>query len=709
MRWTDVCHLPNRHYVFSSRTIGNDMSITQAQKAAADQQQSIAATDSALQVRLIAGPGTGKSGTIIKRVVYLLGLGVNPRNLYVISFTRVTCADLSARVSGACANSPLQQASQGVRISTMHSLALKILRRANLLAQYPSDPALLDKWEQANIYDLELSSTVPCTPTRAGQIRLAHDSHWQTLNPAMTNQGQVTPAEVASFNAFHSTRTNLYSCVLPGEVVFKCVEAFRMGSIQPAQLPSIDHLIVDEFQDLNACDQEFVRLVSSNGAALFIAGDDDQSIYSFRHADPTGIVQFQIVYPQSRSHPLTDCFRCTPAVLTPATRLIQYNPNRLKKNLLALYGAATPPVTGTLQVWSFLNSQAESQAIAASCQELIRAGMAGREDEILILISNRKLQLDLIALELGNLGLPFEPPRGETLAEDEGIRAVYALLRICEEQSTGDQDYIAYRTLLHLLGGIGVQTARGIADGCVINNQNFRLLFNLQVLPHWITGRALSAVQRVMAAATLARTWRMTDTLGQRINDINLALSTHILAPGYMATVGSFWTALAAGLPQQMTMQELYLFLSTDNESDQQLILDQVNARIGINPGQPQPDQKKIRILTMHGAKGLSGKVVFIPSCEQGIMPSDRAIQAVGLLIEQRRLLYVSITRAMAACILTHAGMHAGAQAFFLRQQPVVRLTRSQFLNEMASPSVNRNAGLTQAEARAIVTDIGNL
>lgn len=111
----------------------------------------------------------------------------------------------------------------------------------------------------------------------------------------------------------------------------------------------------------------------------------------------------------------------------------------------------------------------------------------------------------------------------------------------------------------------------------------------------------------------------------------------------------------------------------------------------------------------MHGAKGLSGKVVFIPSAEQGIMPRFRAIHAAGLLNEQRRLFYVSVTRAKAACVVSHASLHTGASAFLIQQQPQVRLPRSQFLNEIGVPSVNRVAGLTGAEAAQIVADVNNL
>jgi DNA helicase-2/ATP-dependent DNA helicase PcrA len=571
---------------------------------------------------------------------------------------------------------------------------------------------MLDDWEQTNVYDKELASSIGCTHSRATEIRLAHDTQWQTLNPQYLNQALITPTEIQGFNAFHASRTNLYSCVLPGEVIYKCVEALQQGSLQVSQLPQIDHLIVDEYQDLNACDQEFVRLLCSHNAVLFIAGDDDQSIYSFRHANPNGIVQFHNTYPASSTHVLTDCFRCTPAILGSASRLISFNPNRVPKNMNPLYGSANPPVTGQLLVWSFLSAQDEAHAIAHSCQELINTGMAGREDEILILITNRRVQLNTVARELGNLGLPYDPPRGASLTyEYEPIRAVYALLRIANDQSTGEEDYPAHRDILGLLSGVGNATAKGVADACIANNQNFRQLFYLSSCPSWLFGRAASAVQRVMAIVQSVGPWNMTDTLASRTADIANILSTQVYISGQNASTNvAMWNTLAGALPSDMTLGELIFFLAADTETDQQKILDLVSQRISGGQAQTMtPAPKHIRILTMHGAKGLSGKVVFIPSSEQGIMPNFKALQATGLVIEQRRLFYVSLTRAMACCIISHSAQHTGAASMALTQTPVTRLTRSQFLNEMGIPSVNRTMGLTSSEAAAIVAQVNNL
>lgn len=576
------------------------MPITAAQMAAAEQRQWTAAQDGSPQIRLVAGPGTGKSKTIEKRVAYVLSTGANPQNIYVISFTVASARELRERVVNFCANQPFAAAAASVNVSTMHSLALRILRSANILTTlYPHNPTVLDDWERKNIYDLELANSIGTNPTRAAQIRLAHDTAWQTLNPQFINQAAITPTEATAFNAFHPTRTNLYSCVLPGELVYKCVDAIQMGQIQQGQLPQIDHLIVDEFQDLNAADQQFVEQLSAGGAALFVAGDDDQSIYSFRHADPSGIINFHNRYPLSSTHVLDECFRCTPNVLSPASAMIATNPGRLTKNLQSLYQTSAPPVLGRTLVWSFASEQDEAAAIAESCQQLLNAGLAGREDEIVILVSNKDLQVGTLAQALGNLGLPYDPPRGESLTDDEGIRAVFCMLRIIKDLNSAQPDYVAHRALLCLLNGVGTATAKSIADGCIANLQNFHQLFYLATMPQWLTARQAAAVSRVTTIANAVNGWSLSDTLGSRLPDISQQVTTIFGAQS--ATKAAPWAALATSLPAGMTLEELLLYFSADTDADRRGLLDSVNTRLGNAPMPATPIQKRIRILTMHG------------------------------------------------------------------------------------------------------------
>jgi DNA helicase-2/ATP-dependent DNA helicase PcrA len=571
---------------------------------------------------------------------------------------------------------------------------------------------MLDEWEQVEVYDQELAVVQGCTKERAAEIRLAHDAQWQTLSPAAINQAGITPAEIQGFNAFHGSRTNLYSCVLPGEVIFKCVDAIRLGVLQPQALPQMDHLIVDEYQDLNACDQQFIHQLSQGNTVLFVAGDDDQSIYSFRHADPSGIVNFQTTYPQSSSYGLADCFRCTPAVLTSAGNLIQHNPQRLQKTLTPLYANALPPVHGQVHAWQYASPEGEAQALADSCLALVQAGMAGKEDQILILISNRRLQLNLIAQELRMRNLPFDAPNVMAFADEfEGVRAAYSLVRILRNIVTNDEDYLAYRDLLGLLSGVGQTTTQQIGDMCISNNQNFRALFHAAPAPAWLSARASSAVQRVAAVVQVLAGWTMADTVGARHQGISTLLSTYVFTKGTKAAARvQAWTALAGALPAQMTLDELLLFLAADTEAEQESVLHTVATRITLGQGQQQAQlQKKIRILTMHGSKGLTGSIVFIPSAEQGIMPKSSALHATGLLIEQRRLFYVALTRTRACCIVSHCSLRTGFQAQAILNNPSVSLARSQFLNEMGISTVQRMGGLTANEAQAIVAEVNNL
>ena len=531
------------------------MPITPAQVAQAEQGQWHAARDPANVIRLIAGPGTGKSATIERRVAHVLNNRTNAPRVCVISFTRATCSELRVRIAAFCATQPCAAVVGQVRISTMHSLALRILRSANVLATlYPADPMILDDWERANIYDQELAASLHCTPSRAAEVRLAHDAQWQTLNPQVIAQAAITPAEQQGFNAFHTTRRNLYCCVLPGEVVYECVSRLQQGAIQPNQLPRIEHLIVDEYQDLNACDQEFIRRLTGSGAILFVAGDDDQSIYSFRHANPTGIVQFPAIYPAASTHTLNACFRCTPAVLRGASNLIAHNPNRLPKQLQSLYANAAPPLQGCLRIWSFATAQQERTAIAKSCQELINVGMIGQEDQIIILISSRRLQLAPITQELANLGLPFDPPGGEAVRDQPVMRAVYSILRLVRSMATNGPDYIAYRAIIAQLHGVGLGTSMNIGDLCVANNQNFRELFHLPALPHWLTNRALAEVTRVRAIAQQIAGWGLQDGLGMKSADIAQLLAAFVFAgSAQLPTYLQEWNAFAASLPQNMT------------------------------------------------------------------------------------------------------------------------------------------------------------
>src|SRR5687768_10171723 len=310
---------------------------------AAQALQFAAAHDGAAQVRLVAGPGTGKSSTIEERVRNLLLSGVAPRSIAVVSFTNASVIDLKVRLTAYCHHHG-QAGIDQVSITTLHSLALRLLRQAGRLAAYPTKPLVLDDWELSNIYDAEfgVDEHIGSVPRRA-KIRAFYEAFWSTgVENAATYvpaAPPVTGAERQAFERFHEPTARLYSAVLPGEIVRKCVTDTEAGLIDPAQLLGITHVIVDEYQDLNPADLAFVAHLTAAGVTTFVAGDDDQSVYSFRHASPAGIQGFTATYAGAAQHVLQECFRCAPSVLQAATTLIDANqaPNRIPKAQVSLY------------------------------------------------------------------------------------------------------------------------------------------------------------------------------------------------------------------------------------------------------------------------------------------------------------------------------------------------------------------------------------
>ncbi len=680
------------------------MPFTPQQISNAQIQQHAAAHDPNPQVRLIAGPGSGKSFAIREKVYWLLNRNVPANSIYVISFTRASTLDLRNKVRQYCQDRGQNNVDQ-VNVSTLHSLALRALRTAGLLT-YPTDPLVLDDWELENIFDEEFSRTsgynpghagTGYTPSRCRDIRRDYEAfcgtgQWSPPNHIPPDP-PITQTERADYQGFHTPRTQTYSCVLPGEIVRQCVVHMTAGVFNPARLLGIQHLIVDEYQDLNPSDLEFVDSLITSGVNTFVAGDDDQSIYSFRFAFPEGIRSFTNHYPQARNHELTDCFRCTTEILRAAQALMAgfSEPNRIPKRLISLYAASNPPERGITHRWRFSSGVQEARAIASSCAELIGRGIPSRE--IMILVSNKRAQLATLTQELRMANVEFESPRSDSFFDTAPGRFALALLRVvCETR-----DYIAHRLILGLRPHVGVGICNNIAGDVFARNLNYRDIF-YQPLPGGLfQGRRLSAINHARAICGRISGWMRTDTLASRSSDI-----LNILSNIFGQQEVQKWLSQIGHLPQDITLEELRDYLWADTDEQQASLLETVYTRLGL----PIPTggllPQKVRILTMHGSKGLEAGVVFIPGLMEEILPGDQRRPYPGLVVESARLLYVSITRARAACILTYARTRV-AYGQFSRQTP------SRFTAQLAGPFDDRDTGLTAHEADQILQSYRNL
>lgn len=676
------------------------MPITQAQYQAAGVAQNTAAHDRSPQVRLVAGPGTGKSFSIGERIHWLLQNGTPDSQIYAVSFTNAASKELAEGITNYLTRLGCYSTLPTIHVSTLHSLALSALTRAGRLAQYPVNPHVLDKWSQCQLYDQELADAIGCTRTRASEIRIHQESVWNTGAPPApyisSPVSPVTTAELASFSSFHNGRSNLYACLLPGESIRRCLELIQAGLLNPVSVLGIGSLIVDEFQDLNPCDQQLIDAIAQAGISVFIAGDDDQSIYAFRYASPAGIQSFQNRYPQSASHTLHACFRCTSSILSAATNVITHHaaPGRLPKNLASAYSFSVPPETGILHTWSFSGEVAEATAIADSCNALISTGIS--PEDILILLTQRGLG-DRIEQELQGRNVPFVGVGTGAIADTNTGRFVASLLRVVD-----NPDFlVGYRTILSLLSRVGTRTCRNITDACLNQNARYADIF-LNAVPPWLTGSSLSAINRVRSCLAHVNGWQLSDQFSSRATVI-LQLVTNNLTAQELAE----WQTVAGALPASSTLSDLLAYLEAANNGERQDILARIVAAATPTPSAIQlpSTARGVRLMTLHSSKGLSARVVFIPGLEETSLPSSQDMNYPGLVLQAARLLYVGMTRARAGLILSFA--HRRSQ-FITRGVRQARIP-SRFLASIGQQFLSRSCGLSSTEAGAINSVISNL
>lgn len=679
------------------------MSITQEQIQLAQNRQHVAAHDANPQVRLIAGPGSGKSFAIQERVDWLLARNIHPDSIFVVSFTRASTLDLRNRIMRHCQQAGHQNVEQ-INVSTLHSLALRALRAAGIL-YYPADPLVMSDWEQENILDAEFSKAsgnsanagVGYSPGRCKAIRSDYEAYCGTgqwVPPShIPPDTPITDEERRNYERFHDPRTQTYSCVLPGEIVRQCVVNVEAELLYPASLLNIQHLVVDEYQDLNPIDLEFVDRLIESGVDTFVAGDDDQSIYSFRFASPQGIQSFANRFPQAGDHELRECFRCASAVLNAAQNLMEHfsEPDRIPKRLTSLYLESEPPVPGVVHRWKFSSFRREARSIAESCLALIAQGISAKE--IMILISNKRALLPTIIQELENTNVEYEAPKSDSFFESSPGRFILAMLRII----CNSDDYVAHRLILGLRPNIGPVTCNRIAESVISNNLNYRDIFYQPLRQGIFSGRELAALNHARNVCSQISGWSPEETRGEHLDEIS-TIVTNIFGE----QTALQWQECISFLPGEITLKEMSDYLRANTDEQQAALLEAVYERLDI----PIPDEgllpPKVRIMTMHGAKGLSAQVVFIPGLMEDLLPGRMRRPYPGLVLEAARMLYVSITRARVACILSFSTSRV-EYGRYARQTP------SRFIAHLGYAFSNRENGLTNEDVEIVYRSIQDL
>ncbi len=610
-----------------------------------DEQQVILRHDLRRHARIIAGPGTGKSATLVALVQQLLGEAPAPR-VKLLTFTRAATSELARKVAEV-------PASIAERPSTIHSFSISVLLRNPGAGDFPKSLRIVDDWEYDTTIRPGLARRARVRIRRLNVLVTEMAANWQSLRPE--HNPRITPEERGRFLQAWNEHRQIYGYTLLDELPHALRGALR--DYEDLQGVDFDLLIVDEYQDLNACDLEVLGLIAARGCSIIAAGDDDQSIYSFRKAAPEGILRFDEDYPGAVDYTLTITQRCGRTIVEWATYVIQGDPDRPRKPpLIPTVGAPT----GEVALLSFNGERAEARGVAAIVQRLINREEVPPGEILILLRSDHDAHFSTpIRQELGRLGIPVSDPDNvdRVLAEPTN-RRLLEILRLMVNR----QDSIAWASLLHLEGGIGSTFFDYVYHHALAQRRQFgQILLDLRQ-----AGFPDSPTSARRAAALI-------DTL-------SAWFEAHA-APAEEPEGGwARWvieTSRDNVLPSPSPkLREMLLVVEEMAEPGETL---------GRFLGQLRPIARDralatsdgVRIMRMPGAKGLTARAVVIAAVEDGLVPRPE-----GELAEERRLLYVSMTRAQQFLYCTWATQRRGptARSGAPRVAPELR-HHSQFLD----------------------------
>lgn len=606
--------------------------------------------------RILAGPGTGKTRCLIHRIAYLLQeRKVPPEQIAALTFTRAAARELQERLTQ---HLGVLEADLPV-VCTLHSFALRILLQHKAHSGIIQPLRVADDYEEKEVLFPEIGRMIDQPPGEVKKALTAFEATWNTLNKEL-EAWQVVDFR-REFETVLRSLSEFYGFTLRSELVFRLLR-FLDGNPLIAQALGIRHLLVDEYQDLNYCDQQVIDRLEWFGANLFIVGDDDQSIYEFRHAYPDGIRQFTSRRPGCGDYRLNTCHRCPATLVHLGTALIEWDLERVRRPLQPELSA----IPGEVHALQFRGFADEADGIAAICRAYVDSGLLHPQD-ISILLSRRRLAKRIVE-GLDKVGVPatvlvpiwpLDKPEG---------RLSYCVLRLLADQYDG----LAVRTWLGMQKGIGLGTVEAVREFCIGN--------------HFTLWDGLSAISANPKQVRLGRTLKTRfDGLTAMLNELH---SVRTVERVLDRLVGP-----AEGNPNE-DKAEARQFLNHVIEEEQVKDLSSLVLALQTFDLQAETQLKAnaVRVMTMHKAKGLSSEFVIIPALEQDLMPGHFDEDLA------RRMMYVAMTRSRRILIMTHALTRTGAQSHLGRAGGQWERQRSRFLNEM---------GIRSRVGKTFIEDLG--
>ncbi|WP_212523584.1 UvrD-helicase domain-containing protein [Actibacterium sp. MT2.3-13A] len=591
-------------------------------------------------VLMLAGAGTGKTKALTTRIAHLLNTGrARPNEILAVTFTNKAAREMKERVARL-----LGQSVEGMPwLGTFHAVCVKLLRRHAELVGLKSNFTILDTDDQIRLLkQLIVAANMDEKRWPARQLAGLID-HWK--NRAWTPES-VPAAEAAAFNnrgtelyAAYQERLRTLNAVDFGDLLLHMVTIFqRHDDLLKQYQRWFRYILVDEYQDTNVAQYLWLRLLAGGHHNICCVGDDDQSIYGWRGAEVGNILRFEKDFPGAKVVRLEQNYRSTPHILAAASGVIDANQGRLGKTLWT--DAQDGEKVRLIGHW---DGEEEARWIGEEVEAMQRGTRGMRPftlDEMAILV-RASHQMRAFEDRFLTIGLPYRVIGGPRFYERMEIRDAMAYFRV----ATSPDDDLAFERIVNTpKRGVGDKALQTIQRTARANGVSLLEGARLLIDAGEIKGKARGALAALIQGFDR---WHRAAVAGAN----HIELAEQILdesgytemwvndktpeAPGRLENLKELVKALEQFENLQGFLEHVALIM--DNETDE---------------GGP-----KISIMTLHAAKGLEFPAVFLPGWEDGLFPSQRAMDETGLkgLEEERRLAYVGITRAEELCTISFA------------------------------------------------------
>lgn len=621
------------------------MDVSELLDALNDKQRDVVAAP--LQNMLVlAGAGSGKTRVLVQRIAWLMKVEhVSPHSILAVTFTNKAAAEMRARVEQTVGGNI-----HGMWIGTFHGLAHRLLRMHFQEANLPQAFQVLDSDDQLRLVK------------RVVRALNLDEKRWPAKQMLWYINGKkdegLRPSHIEThYDPTEETFVKVYqayqdACNRAGLVDFAelLLRAHELWLNHPILLKHyqqrFSHVLVDEFQDTNAIQYAWLTMLGREQGKVMIVGDDDQSIYGWRGAKIENIQRFLSDFDGAQTIRLEQNYRSTANILNAANKLIANNNNRLGKDLWTQDDAGEK-----ISIYTAFNEIDEARFIAGQITQWQKRDLASSEDSLddVAILYRSNAQSRLLEEALLQAKLPYRIYGGLRFFERQEIKDALAYLRLINNR---DDDAAFERIINTPTRGIGNTTVSLLRDAARSLEVTLWQACQIMLSKQELKGRSAKVIQTFVDLIDQLEDDSAHLDLDQQANHV---IQHSGLKAMYQAEKGERAEARIENLNELVTACQTFE-MDPDLENEQSQLTGFLT-HAALESGESQADEYEpaVQLMTMHSAKGLEFKLVFIAGLEEGMFPSQQSVEEIGRLEEERRLCYVGMTRAMEKLYLCHA------------------------------------------------------